>query len=180
MPEDSGSPILPQEKQALLNIADLTNLEVPKLPEPLFLSHILPILQDTSGHADITNWLRVAGSLNRPIDVIDGTGNVLFRVPALQGTVQTKSERDGRIPISAIQSTAALKRRQSPIAGENYLTHALEKAVPKTKLDLEPILQLNAIFKRYNLPEIQIAHSVEVSHQAEERQIGFTGEYDDL
>lgn len=180
MEKEEGSPILPNQKQALLDIADLTKADVPKLPEPLFLSHIMPLLRDTSGKADVTNWLKVAGSLNRPIDVVDAVGNVLFRVPALQGTIPTKATRDGRIPIANIQSKAALKRQQSPIAGERYLTTALSKSVPKVKVDLTPILQLNAIFKRYDLPEIPIAHNVEVVRQAEERQVGFTGEYDDL
>lgn len=177
---DKLAPILPQERMAMEQILALTKNDFPKLPEPLFISHILPILCDASGKADVTAWLQVAGSLNRAIDVVDGAGNVLFRCPPLQRALPTRVARDGRPPIAEVSTQANLRRQQSPARGEAYFEQAMNARVPRTRLDLEPLLQLNAIFRRYNIPEIPIAKETELKHEAEKRGSEFTGEYDDL
>lgn len=170
----------PAQLEAMKFLVGLVEKDVPKLPEPLFISHILPILTDQSGAADLSNWLAVAGTPNRPIDVVDGIGNVLFRVPALQRTVRTVTLRDERPNYGNLVTHAELMRKNSPIAADAWLKQALDKTVPKGGVDLEPVHQLNEIFKRYNLPLLPVGPSPTEEKQVEQRAATFTGEYDDF
>jgi hypothetical protein len=173
-------PLEPGIKAAMDTIMDLTKSDVPKLPEPLFLERIMPILQDTSGKVDVEPWLLVAGTLNRPIDVVDGGGTVLFRVPALQRQLPTRTSEDRRHPLATVAAETALRMRRSPIEAEHFLEHALNARLPRAPIDLEPIKQLNEIFRRYNQPEIPLGKEIAAEIDVAERGAGFNGSVDDF
>jgi hypothetical protein len=167
--------------QAMADLKRMTELDVPKLPEDLFISKLLPMLADNSGKpVDVDVWLQIAGSLNRPIDVIDITGTVLFRVPALQRGLSTNTMRNPRYAINEIVATAEMKNKMNPRSKEPFLLKELSGRVPTQTKDIEPLMQMNAIFKRYGYAEIPIAQHAALTKEAEDRSVGFTGEFDEL
>lgn len=178
----------PAVREIMLRVHEATLNDVPKLPEPLFRSHILPILTDTTGKANLSNWILVAGSLNRAIDVINQNGEVLFRAPPLQGSITTKTERDERPPLGKILKDWELHRGRSPIAARKFINDALSDAVPeKQRVNLEPLRMLNKIFRYYNLALIPIpGEAAEDTKLATETptdtqsNVDFTGDFDDI
>jgi hypothetical protein len=170
----------PAQLESMKFLVGLVDTDVPKLPEHLFIARILPILTDTTGAADLGDWLLVAGTLNRPIDVVDGVGNVLFRVPPLQRTVRTISVREERPNYGNLVTHSELMRKNSPQAADMWLRQALDRNLPQGGVDLEPVHQLNEIFKRYNLPLLPVGESPAEEKQAEERKAIFTDDLDDF
>lgn len=176
--------------EAMEQIRQIGLTDVPQLPEYLFRKYILPIYASTTGQVNLDPWYAVAGSLNRSIDVIDEAGNILFRAPPIQGTVVTNTTRPLTQAVGEIIQLSELKSKMSPKLGQAYMTNALRAIAPKANMDLEPIRQLNIIFKYYrdlgleviggNIDEIKLPVAIEHEAAAKERQSGFTGEYDEL
>lgn len=179
----------PKVREIMMKVREVALNDVPVMPEPLFRSHILPILTDTTGKADLTNWILVAGALNRAIDVVDPhSGEILFRAPPLQGTISTKAERDTRPPLGKIMKDWELHKARSPLAAKKFLSDALDDAVPvKAQMNLEPLRMLNKVFRYYELPLITIpGEKPEDAKLATDQpddvtsNVDVTGEYDDI
>lgn len=141
---------------AMEAIQKLNTADVPRVPEGIFTQHILPIMTDRSGKVDISAWLDIAGNAQRPIDVIDLRGQVLFRVPAMMRQLPTKTSSSHRASITELASTAKLKGEVHPGLGQNFLAQGLSRHVPRlgTQVDLESAKAWNAILKRYGYPSI--------------------------
>lgn len=176
--------------EAMDQIRQMSLTDVPQLPEHLFRKYILPIYASTTGRVNLDPWYAVAGALNRPIDVIDDIGVFLFRAPPIQGTVITNTTRPISQSVGEIVQLAELKSKISPKLGQAYLVNSLRAIAPKANMDLEPLRQLNIIFKYYrdlnleviggNIDEIKLPSAIELEAAVQERQVGFTGEYDEL
>lgn len=148
-------PVSPELRHAMESIAALASVDVPRLPEILFRTHLLPLLQDTSGEADLRIWQDIAGTVNRPIDVTDTQGNILFRVPALLGTVPTPTtnrERDPRSTYAEIVQMSHLKNEQHPAVGKSYLENALARKHSALPVDMDNLKQWNVVLAYYDLP----------------------------
>lgn len=124
--------------------------DVPRLPEHFFVNHLLPVLTDTSGKADLSVWLDVAGSGLRPIDIIDiGTQQVLFRVPALFTTVPTRISRGFEGSLSQLGEETRLRMDQHPAIGQTFLNHHLSQVKVGEGAVQEKAIQWSRILKRY-------------------------------
>lgn len=186
--EDDLKDVEPAVREIMLKVHNARLHDVPRLPEPLFRSHILPILIDTSGKADMGNWIAVAGSLNRAIDVVGPDGEVMFRAPPLQGTVRTRTTRTQRHPLHAIVDRWDKHKVKSPIAAEKYMRAALAASVPEPlPPDLTPVAMLNVIFRHYGLEEIKIGgkaigaeNPAEQETPSDEGNVHFTDGFDDF
>jgi len=139
----------PEVLEAMHDLTRAAKEDVPKMPEALFVSSILPILRDTSGKADLTIWSEIAGTPARPIDVVDPAGNVLFRCPPLLQSLHGNAKLgDGRTFESIIGMTK-LKTEVHPRMGENYLQGQLDTVeIPSQPSDARE--QLAAILARYD------------------------------
>lgn len=137
--------------QAMDQIKAITELDIPRVPEAIFVQHILPIMTDRSGKVDITPWLDVAGNAQRPMDIVDLQGRVLFRVPALMRELPTVVSRGHRTSISHLADEAKLKAEVHPNMGQQTLAIGLQRHLPKTatQADIDSAKQWNAILKRY-------------------------------
>ncbi len=173
----------PELRKAMDQILDATDQDVPKLPEPLFIKHLLPVLTDLSGKANLSVWLDIAGSYQRPIDVIGPTGAVLFRVPALIGTIPTNTQRDPHYGFWEVMRNYQNHNNVLPQMGRQFLDEALPRLVHRGQVNIEEAYQWNAILKRYNLPQLPLdlpARSDAATSSAVGDSEMFTGEFDEL
>jgi hypothetical protein len=132
-------------------IADGEN-DVAKLPEPLFRSNLLPVLTDTSGRADMTVWLDIAGHGFRPIDVTDPvSGETLFRVPPMYQQLPTRTKGDPRHSLAMIAEQANNHSAQHPAIGQTFLRKQLEARRIEGSVNWEHVRTWNAILARYGL-----------------------------
>lgn len=135
-------------------IADGEN-DVAKLPEPLFRSHLLPVLTDTSGSADVSIWLDIAGTGFRAIDVIDPvSGEALFRLPPMYSRLPTRVKGDPRHSLAAISEQANNHSAQHPSIGQTFLRRQLESRQVDARVNWEHVRTWNSILARYGLPPV--------------------------
>lgn len=120
--------------EKLRTLQAIASNDVPKVPEAIFVQHILPVMTDRSGKVNLSRWVDVAGHAQRPIDVVDARGVVLFRVPALLQSYPTRSING--VQDSFLEHVQMSKKKIDihPLMGSNYLTEGLLKRV----IDLGP------------------------------------------
>ncbi len=143
-------PTPPEQLDAMRQLIEDAENDVARLPEPLFVNHLLPVLVDRSGNTDVSIWLDIAGHAFRPIDVFDpATGHVLFRVPALLRRPATRVARDSRESFSSIGMNTEIQRGRHEALGETYLRTKLSQQQVDGTIDYESVRQWNAILTRY-------------------------------
>ncbi len=143
--------------EAFRVLAGADEIDVPKMPEQIFVEHILPMLSAPAGaQMDMTKWLDVAGTPLRAIDVVDNvTGQPLFRLPPLMRSLPTVYQAEVNFHSMIVDAQA--HERNHPNMGERYLDRELSKVrTGATLMDVETAKQWNAIRARYNLPLLQI------------------------
>lgn len=154
-------PMDPQVELEMERLVSLSKEDVPRLPEHLFVTHLLPALTDVSGKVDLGIWLDLAGTAHRPIDVIDTSGNILFRVPPLLRSIPTTTADSPRSSMYQILHTAELKLAQHPVVGATYLKHSLESKNFNQKIDYDNIVAWNNILIRYGLKPYDLPSSIQ-------------------
>lgn len=139
------------EEKALDAILEQDRADVAKIPEHEFKSVLLPILvQNETEDLSFERWLDIAGSWQRPIDVLDDkSGEVLFRVPALVGrNGQPTMQRADNSAYEMIEN-AQRKMRVVPRAGEEMLVRGLSERVTAEGNREAAQQAWNDIYKRY-------------------------------
>ncbi len=148
---------LPDITEAFAILAEATQVEIPKMPEPMFREHLLPMLSAPAGvKTDLTKWLDVAGTPLRAIDVVDPiTGVTLFRVPPLMRSLPTVYQQEVNYSNIIVEAKAHGNVHSSQ--EDMYLRRELAKAnIAGPKIDLETAAQWNLILARYDLPLLPI------------------------
>lgn len=161
-PDDISPALLPPREMpsdvadACQAIAQLAAVDVPRIPEAVFLTHLLPALSSPAGsRVDLTEWLSIAGTPLRAIDVVDQTGTVIFRVPPLMRSLPTANQND--VAYSEIVGDSLLQENIHPNLGQASLDKKLRNVrTGATLLDVDTAKQWNAIRARYNLSLLPI------------------------
>lgn len=141
-------------RSAMAQLTQLADSDVPRVPEAIFVRHVLPILTDRSGEVDVSVWLDLAGAATRPMDVVNPANEVLFRVPALMSRIPTRKHNTARESISTVVNEAQLKEKVHPKMGEIALEAGLKRHQTPRRADMETAKQWNAILVRYGYPPI--------------------------
>ena len=161
-PDDISPALIPPREMpadvvtACEAIAQMAATDVPRIPEAVFLTALLPALSSPPGtRADFTAWLDIAGTPLRAIDVVGNDGAVLFRVPPLMRSLPTAHQKD--IAFFDIVQESILKGEVHPNMGEKALDDRLrDLRTGATLLDIETARQWNSIRARYNLSLLPI------------------------
>lgn len=163
-------------------LAELMKNDVPKLPESLFVSKLLPILTNTEGHQDITVWHEIAGTTLRPIDVVDDrTKEVLFRVPAMARQIEAKVTGRGKHSAFHVLTVAKQKHEVLPALGDQHIRSTLVQAVTESPPEMDQVRQWNDILVRYGHPPVlDVPKTPEKESAVEESDTLFSGDYDEL
>lgn len=103
----------------------VVDIEIKKIPEGTFISEILPILTGETISTEFPLLMAaVAGNPFLEVDVVDNSGNVLFRMPALlERNVISHQEASKRGSLQSMMITSELLAKQSPMRAEKYLEH---------------------------------------------------------
>ncbi|QVD49139.1 hypothetical protein LUCX_69 [Xanthomonas phage vB_XciM_LucasX] len=145
----------PEVTQAFEQLA-IEMRQLPKLPESVFVQHLLPILvaAGEQKRVDLTRWLDIAGTPQRAIEVVDdNTGEQLFILPPLMRSLPTVFQEE--LIYSNIVGGSLQRTDVHPMVGQNFLADALRRVQLGVKgPDLESLKNWNSIRARYNLPPI--------------------------
>ena len=148
----------------------LTQDNEAKVPEPIFVEHILPILANRSGNQSLVRWQQVAGHVMRPILVIDPqNGEPLFRVPAILRSINEEFTGYGSRSAFEIVRTAEQKRKVMPAMGDAHLRANLVDRVRHIPASAKDVVAWNEILKRYGYePILKIKTSAETNEEPED------------
>lgn len=148
-------PALEQASEGMGFLEAITRDDAAKLPEPLFVEHLLPVLTNRSGNQSLEQWQRIAGNVMRPIDVTDPrTGEVLFRVPPILRSINGEFTGTGKHSAFEIISVAKKKREVIPAMGDSHISANLTNRMPHYRAQREHVIQWNEILKRYGCEPI--------------------------
>lgn len=119
------------------------NNDVSKLPEVVFKSVFLPIFNGTRVLTDtdeiLKSWVGIAGAPGKEVEIIDNSGNALFRVPPIfDSSFIDSGNANGGKQLSQIMSAYDLHRSVLPVVGENFLTKEIPQRVESLANDITP------------------------------------------
>jgi hypothetical protein len=135
--------------RAMQQIQALTESDIPKVPEAIFVQHVLPVVTNHTGPVDFSTWIDVAGNAQRPIDIVDSEGKVLFRAPPLLRPYPTRAGLTGKDSFAQLLDTAKKKSEVHPLLGTNFLNQGLQARVIELGLDEESVAAWNRILVHY-------------------------------
>lgn len=144
--------------------------EIATLPEDVFKATFLPFFagQPAPSNVNAGVWAGIAGNPYRPVNIVGIDGEVLYTIPSLfdrQAVDPTKAS-DHAVPMQHVMITHEQLTRISPVRAQAYMNAQL--AQRKIAVDVSPtiaknILVWNEIFKRYNLPTIDVKEGTAVA-----------------
>lgn len=167
------------------DVRGFTNLlepVVPKVKESDFIRFFLPLfaVKDPKNPVDISMWLDVAGHPHAPVDVVDTTGKVLFRVPPLLQDVDFVDFPAGHSLYDVVKS-AQEQSRIHPRFGIEIMEKGLANRLEIPKSRLETIAQFNSIFERYGVEKIELPKGVVDASSSKPQPSGDTAtEFEDF
>lgn len=149
------------------------------MEERYFVGVFLPLFAE--GHspagATLDTWVSYAGGPNRRVNVVDSRGNLLFEVPALfdRSGVRPVFVNDGSRLIDILQMGKKMGAVH-PLEGQRYLDSKLsERAILQQQTGADKLVLLeawNAIFKRYDLPVIEVPGVTQATGEGIANKVG--------
>jgi|JI8StandDraft_1071087.scaffolds.fasta_scaffold00954_10 hypothetical protein len=127
----------------------------PQVQESEFKHVWLPLIAGLSGPAPIERWMHIAGSPFAEVDVFNGN-EFLFTVPPLLSSDESVTEPLKKLSVNAALDVIQLHYNYHPNIGRSKMDEMLMSKIGKGSAKLDYAVRLNAIFKRYGLPEIPI------------------------
>lgn len=153
-------------------LTDLAPADRGRLSEHIFVGVFLPLFLDEPllYNVSFKTWIdRAAGSPYKEVDIVDNSGRVLFTVPPLLDRTTVNTITDSRVSITHVIVTANQYGRIHPNQGKAYLDSELAKRATIMHVPANMINHLdiwNAIFKRYNRPEIFVVEETKAQSLA--------------
>jgi len=137
--------------KALKNILEMNAADVPTITEHAFKGTILPLLASTEEEINLEPWVHVAGSPNRPINVVDNTGQLLFQLPALMSMRATHYAITNDASFLEIFRRTEAIRIKSPYAARQASEQMLAARVFDPGVNYDTAVVMDGIFRRYGL-----------------------------
>ena len=156
--EDFAPHLRPTLEKSLENmdfLNQLTQDSAARVPENIFVEHLLPVLTNRSGNQNLQRWQEVAGHVMRALDVYDvKTGETLFRVPPILRSINEEFTGRGARSAFEIVRTAEPKRKIMPAMGDRHIRTHLVERVGHVPANAQDVVTWNEILKRYDYPPI--------------------------
>lgn len=133
---------------AMKMIADLSDEQVVRVGENIFRERILPLF--LSPQPDWNAWIELTTSIQRPMDVVDSSGQVMFRCPAPLRSVPTSTTHTRANGFGEIAMRTESLSLQHPLMAMRYQ----EQMIQKRDADFDTAVipehqQMIDIMKRY-------------------------------
>ncbi len=125
---------------------------VAKVPEYLFVQHILPIIACEPGHTSMEPWVHLAGSTMNRIAVYGAERQTLFVVPAMAVSPRFDQNRESRNSLYEAMEHYKLLANVQPRAAQNYLDNKLASVLQASERDYSALEQIDNILERYGKP----------------------------
>lgn len=122
---------------------------IAKVPEHLFIQHILPLIACDEGHTDLNVWNHLAGSVFNKMAVTDPAGNVLFTLPSIATTPVTPTKRDSRVSLFEIMQGYEARLRVSPVYGKQYFENSIADKIHLQQRDIDTLKHIDEILVKY-------------------------------
>lgn len=122
---------------------------IAKVPEHLFIQHLLPIIAWDEGHTDLEVWNHLAGSIFNRIAVVAPSGETLFVLPAIASSPVTPSDRESSSALFEIMNGYELRTKLSPVYAKSYFEQAVDGKIVSKPRNFEQIKALDEILVRY-------------------------------
>lgn len=138
----------------------------PQVQESEFKQVWLPLFAGLSGPAPIERWMHIAQSPFAEVDVFNGN-EYLFTVPPLLSSDESVTDPLKKLSVNAALDIIQLHYNYHPNIGRSKMDEMLISKIGKGSAKLDYAVRLNAIFKRYGLPEIpidKVVKNVETTH----------------
>ena len=140
--------------KALKNIIEMNEADVPVVTEHAFKTIILPLLASTEPEINMEPWVDLAGNPNRPINVVDHAGKLLFQLPALMSMRATRFAVVNDASFLEIFRRTEAIRIKSPYAARQASEKMLEGRVYDPGVNYDTAVVMDGIFRRYGLPPL--------------------------
>ena len=135
--------------EVLLACDEILAVPAARIPEGLFKTRYLPLFVGLPTEATFEEWVKVAGSAFREVDVYDARGAKLFTVPKLLSNADDYLEDLRKVGVMQQMQLAEQKAASMPMLGELHIQRYLTDTVKNVKPDWVSIRQWNEIFQRY-------------------------------
>lgn len=112
---------------------ELIDSGVVRIPEPLFVKHLLPLSYAEEGvEKDLLVWKHVTGSFTSKVHVVDARGEILFTCPGLHPELPVghKDENEQSLRWAQLANDSILRNNIHPGLGENRLIEIGSKYLP--------------------------------------------------
>lgn len=112
---------------------DLIDSGVVRIPEALFVKHLLPLSFAEEGvEKDLLTWKHVTGSFTSKVHVVDARGDILFTCPGLHPELPVghKDENSQGLRWAQLANDSILRNNIHPGLGENRLIEIGSKYLP--------------------------------------------------
>lgn len=123
----------------------------PTILEKDFITHLLPIFKNYGPDSDLRIWLQIAGSYDRPIDVVDNDRELLFTIPPVYGGVETTIASSGMSSLSELLSNIQSYNRTIPQYAAQLLNTKVRPMIKPKTISPEVIQAWNLICERYDI-----------------------------
>lgn len=150
-------------KEAFNVLMAASEEEVNRVPEEVFKNVFLPLFlnKETDSKASIGDWAAIAGNPFKPVDIIDSTGQIIFRVPSIydREVLDLKVSTERTTSTGHILVTYSQLMALSPARAEKYLSSQMGNKISLTNVTqraLDRIKAWNIIFERYGLETVKI------------------------
>jgi hypothetical protein len=122
---------------------------IARVPEHLFVEHLLPIIAGDDGHSDMQVWEHLTGSVFNRLHVIDPAGNILFTLPPIAVSPKTSVDRDSKTSMFEIMSGYEARTLLSPIYAKRYMDESIKDKVIRQDRNWKQILLIDDVLIRY-------------------------------
>jgi len=129
----------------------------PVLPEAVFVEYFLDYLKNPAAQPESTlmsKWIELAGGPYNEVNIIDGSGNVLYAVPGIFAAPNIDYGSLGNYNFSEIAANYNLKKKLTAAQATNYLGSILGGMDSSLHVNAQGIIMRWAnIFSRYDTVE---------------------------
>jgi len=142
----------PALDMALDDILRLSKEDVPRLPAAAFIALILTPLTERNIPLFRENWMRIAGALQRPIEVVDASGESIHRAPSIVMQIPARVSESHRDSLSEISEQAAKYSEYNGRMGQMYMADNMRGRNIPVIGHLQTMLDWNVLAQKLDQP----------------------------
>lgn len=122
--------------------------------EDVIKRDLLPVFHKRGSRVSMEIWLKLAGSLVRPIVIVNGRGEILFELPPPLHRIDETLNIGKKGGVNGVVQMAKYAERTLPALADKQITSNLTQHVKGNKPTLEDIRAWDKVFVHYGYESI--------------------------